>query len=112
MRSFRASFVQSHRAVIQMESIQRFDGRLGFSSIGHFNKSETPRPFRITVLHDRHGFHRAVSPENLGQLCLGGCGVQVSDKDVNHNFVSESFSKITAELQKQKRRHRRDLASP
>ena len=94
MRLFRASFVQSYRPVIQMESIQRADGRNGFNIIAHFNESETARPLCITVLHDRHGLHRPVNRERFRQLCFGGCRVQVSNKDVNHNFVfvSESFN--------------------
>src|SRR4030095_12965599 len=102
MLRLRASFVQSHRAVIQTKSIQRFDGHLGFSIVGHFDERETETPFCIQVLHGGHSFHQPVRRENLLQLCFGGCRIQVSNKDVNHNLVSESFSKITTELQKQK----------
>jgi hypothetical protein len=88
---FRASFVQSDRAVIQAESIQGLDGRLSLSRVCHFNESETPGSARVTVRNDGDRFNGSVRPEKIFQLRFRGRRIQVSNEDVDHN-VSAEFS--------------------
>ena len=83
-----ASFVQSHRSVIQNKSIQRFDRRFGFGIVCHFDESQPTRSVGVAVLHDGYRFHSAVRGKKILQLGFGGCRIHVSNKDVNHNFVS------------------------
>jgi hypothetical protein len=86
---FWASFVQSDRAVIQAESIQRFDGRLGFSRVCHFNERETSGSAGVTVLHNGDCFHGSIGCEKIFQLRFRGRRIQVPNEDVNHNFSAD-----------------------
>lgn len=87
MVRLRTSFVQSNRPIIQNKSVQGVDHCLAFRRVRHFNEGQTARPVGIAVLYDRDGFNGPISPEEIPQLCLGGRRIEVSNEDVNHNFV-------------------------
>jgi hypothetical protein len=99
---FRARFVQFHGAVIQEDSIQRLDSRVGFSRIGHFNESETARSTGVTVLHDGDRFNRSVGGEKIFQLRFRGRQIQVSNEDVRQNIFAD-FS-VSSSLAGKKRK--------
>lgn len=56
----------------------------------------------VTILDNRDGFNWAVGRKKILQLYFGGCRIQISYKDVNHNCVSNSLVKGSTPLQKQK----------
>jgi len=90
MIEFRASFVQTHRAVIQAESIQRFDGSPGLSGVCHFDEGETARSTGVSVRHESDRFNRPVGREKIFQLRFRSRRIQVSNEDVNHDFLQTS----------------------
>jgi hypothetical protein len=68
------------------ESIQGFDGRRGFSRIGHFNEGKTARSAGVTVLQAGDGFNGSEGREKVVQRCFCGRRIQVSNEDIRHIF--------------------------
>ncbi len=57
---------------------------------------------RVPVHYKSDSFNRPVRREKIPQLPFGGCRIQVSNKDVDHNFVFAAFSNKLAGRQKQR----------
>jgi hypothetical protein len=83
----RASFVHVHRAAVKHRSVQGRNGAQGFSRLRHLHERDAPRFARIPVLHDGDGFDGTVGCKQFPQLLLRHRDIQVSDKDVSHEFI-------------------------
>ena len=83
----RATFVHVHRTAVKHRSIQCRNSGLGFRRLGHLHESDAPRFARIPVLDDGDGFDGTVACKQFPQLLLRHSDIEVSDKDVSHEFI-------------------------
>jgi len=83
----RASFVHVHRTAVEHRSIQCRNSALGFLHLGHLHEGDAPRFARVPVLDDADGFDGTMGCKQFPQLLLCHRDIQVSDKDVSHEFI-------------------------
>ena len=83
----RASFVHLHRATVKHRSVECRNSALGLRRLRHFYESDAPGFARIPVLDDGDGFDGTVGCKQFPQLLFRHRDIQVSDKDVSHEFV-------------------------
>ncbi len=84
---FGASFIHGHRTAVKHHSVQRRDRALGFHRLRHFHEGDAAGFARIPVLDNGDGFDGSVSGEHFAQLLLSHRDIQVSDKNVSHEFI-------------------------
>lgn len=83
----RASFVYVHRTAVKHRSVQGRNGAQGFARLRHLHERDAPRFARISVLDDGDGFDGTMGCKQFPQLLLRHRNIQVSDKDVSHEFI-------------------------
>jgi hypothetical protein len=83
----RPSFVHIHRTAVKHRSVQGRNGAQGFSRLRHLHECYAAWFARIPVLHDHDGFHGTVGCKQFPQLLLRHRDIQVSDKNVSHEFI-------------------------
>ena len=83
----RASFVHTHRTAIKHGSIQCRNSALGFRRLHRLHEGDTAGFARIPVLDEGDGFDVSVGYKNFPQLLLRHRDIQVSDKNVRHEFI-------------------------
>ena len=83
----RASFVHCHRTAVKHRPGQCRNGALGFHRLGHLHEGDASGFARIPVLDDGDGFNGTVGGKQFPQLLLRHRDIQVSDKDVSHEFI-------------------------
>jgi hypothetical protein len=83
----RASFVHVHQAAIKHRSVQCRNGALGFCRLRHLHEGDAAGFARIPVLDDDDGFDGTVGGKQFPQLLFRHRDIQVSDKDVSHEFI-------------------------
>jgi len=94
-KKLRASFVHVHRAAVKHRSVQCKNGGLGFSRLRHLYERDAAGFAGIPVVDDGDGFDCSVGCKQFPQLLLRHRNIQVSDKDVSHEFI---FSLIFAKF--------------
>ena len=85
--SLRSRFVHGHGTAIEHRSVQRRNSALGFFRLRHLHESDAAGFARIPVLDDGDGFDGTVGCKQFPQLLLRHRDIQVSDKDVSHEFI-------------------------
>ena len=83
----RASFVHVHRTAVEHGSIQCRNSALRVRRLRHLHEGDAAGFARIPVHDDRDGFHVAVGCKKFPQLLLSHRDIQVSDKNVGHEFI-------------------------
>ena len=82
-----AGFVHVHRTTVKHRSIQRSNGALSLRRLRHFHERDAAGLARIPVLHDLNGFDGSVRCKKFPQLLFRHRNIQVSDKNVSHEFI-------------------------
>jgi len=85
--NLRSRFVHGHGTAVEHRSVQRRNSALGFFRLGHLHESDAPRFARIPVRDDGDGFDGTVGCKQFPKLLLRHRDIQVSDKDVRHEFI-------------------------
>jgi hypothetical protein len=83
----RASFVHVHGTGVKHRPIQYRNSALSFRRLCHLHEGEAAGFARIPVLDDRDGFDGTVGCKQFPQLLRRHRDIQVSDKDVSHEFI-------------------------
>jgi len=83
----RASFVHFHRTTVKHRPIQCRNSTLGLRRLRHFYESDAARFARIPVLDDGDGFDGTVGGKQFPELLFRHRDIQVSDKDISHEFI-------------------------
>jgi len=84
----RASFVHVHGTAVEDRPIQCRNSALSFLRLCHLQEGEAAGFARIPVLDDGDGFDSTVGGKQFPQLLLRHGDIQISDKDVSHEFTS------------------------
>src|ERR1700758_5504185 len=94
---FRLSFVDGQCAPAEFSSVQRCNGLIRCSSIGHLHESETARAARLPVRDQGDFFYGAVGLENVAELRFRGAVGQIADIKILHCISSlNKSSKVGA----------------
>src|SRR5215467_10596018 len=88
---FRFGLVDGQRSPTQICAVERGDGLVGFTGIGHFHKTKATRPTCIPVGHQCDPFDASVCLEEVSQLGFGCAVGQIPNVKVLHR--NSSFSK-------------------
>ena len=83
----RASFVHAYRTPVKHRSTQCRNSALRFRRLRHLHEGEAAGFARIPVRDDRNGFDGSVGCKKFPQLLLRHRDIQVSDKNVSHEFI-------------------------
>lgn len=83
----RASFVHGHRTSVEHRPGQCRNSALGFDGLRHLHEGDAAGFARVPVLDDGHGFDCSVGRKQFPQLLLRHRDIQVSNKDVSHEFI-------------------------
>ena len=83
----RASFVHCHRTAVKHSPGQCRNGALGFHRLGHLHEGDASGFARIPVVDDGNGFDCSVDCKQFPQLLLRHRDIQISDKNVSHEFI-------------------------
>ena len=83
----RASFVHVHCTTVQHCSVECRNSALGLGRLCHLHEGHAAGFARIPVLDDGNGFDGAMGCKQFPELLLRDCDIQVSDKDVSHEFI-------------------------
>ena len=83
----RASFVHVHWTAVKHRSVECRNNALGFRRVRHLHEGYAAGFARIPVLDDGDGFDGTVGCKQFPQLLLRHRDIQVSDKDVSHEFI-------------------------
>jgi hypothetical protein len=88
--NLRTCFVHSHRTPVEHRPLQRSNRSLGFSCLGHLDKSHTAGLAGIPVHHDSDGFDASMCCKNFSQLLLCYRDIQVTDENIGHEFIPDT----------------------
>ena len=83
----RASFVHVHRTTVKHRSVECRNGALGLGRLRHLHEGDAPGFACIPVLYDGDGFDGTVGCKQFPQLLLRHRDIQISDKNVSHEFI-------------------------
>ena len=84
----RASLVHVHRTTVKYRFVECRNSCLRFRRLRHLHEGDAAGFARIPVLDDGDGFDDTVGCKEFPQLPLRHRDIQVSDKDVGHEFIS------------------------
>lgn len=85
--NLRTSFVYVDGPPVKNCSVQRSDSALGFVRLRHLHEGDAAGFPGIPVLDHGDGFDTSVGGKNFPQLLFRHRDVQVSDKNVSHEFL-------------------------
>ena len=83
----RASFVHVHWTAVKHRSVECRNSALGFRRVRHLHEGYAAGFARIPVFDDHDRFDGTMGRKQFPQLLLCHRDMQVSDKDVSHEFI-------------------------
>jgi hypothetical protein len=88
--SFGPGLVYLHSAPVQFCTVQSFDCLIRRGRIAHFHKGEATRATGVSVRHQVHPIHGAITFEHCTNARFRRAEIQIANKDVLQNH-SPSF---------------------
>src|SRR5262245_9884015 len=97
---FGSGFVNSQRSPAQVGPVERRDGLVGLTAIGHFHEPEPTGAASIPVSYECDLFHRTVCLEKISQLSFSRVVGQIPNVKVLHrySFLNKSARLVGVEV--------------
>jgi hypothetical protein len=90
----RTRFIDIQRASAHLLAVQSLNRFFRFATIGHLDKTKTPRTSGIAVRDYRHAFYVSVRLKKLAKIVFRGVEGKVADKEFHFSCFLERWREI------------------